>query len=382
MQMNDEKALEILQQLIRIRTPQPAGDELDAVKYIVSLLREDVFENRILYHGDNRASLVSEIRGAQPGGKVAVFGNLDTVGLEDIDSWEHPPYAADFENGRVYGRGATNNKGGVTAILLAALALAADGTPPPHDVAFCFTADNDKGAAGATAMLESGFFDDIEEILFAQPTDCGIGIGQKGLLWLDVAIRGISSHVTKPSIGVNAFTAFTELHHRIETLFRGEEEHPFFGLPLCSITKFQAYGPTAYSIPDCAHGRIDIRFPPKVDVELLLRKISTIADEMTIGTKHLQIDIEVVNKRAAIGMTSTAPIVKKLKKIYKKVKLHPTLIGLPYFTDASVVIPRLGVPFAFVGPGEDIYGKRGDESIALESVVQAARVYLEFITES
>ncbi|MDL2263784.1 M20/M25/M40 family metallo-hydrolase [Synergistaceae bacterium OttesenSCG-928-I11] len=378
--MDRHAALEILRQLIRIRTPQPVGDELDAVKYIASLLSGEMFENRILYHGNNRASLISEIRGRGEGPKVALFGNLDTVGLEDIDSWEHPPFAADYEGGRVFGRGATNDKGGVTAILLTALALAERGTPPERDVAFCFTADNDRGAIGATAMLESGFFDGIQEILFAQPTNCGIGIGQKGLLWLDVEVRGVSSHVTKPSLSVNAFTAFAEFYKKIEALFRDVEEHPLFGSPLCSITRLSASGPTCYSIPDRATGRIDIRFPPKVDADRLHKKIGTIADEMTSEEKHLEIRLETMNKRSAIGMTDTAPIVKKLKRIYKRQKISPTLIGLPYFTDASVIIPRLGVPFAIVGPGVDIYGKHGDESIALDDVLTAASVYLDFVS--
>ena len=374
-------ALEILQQLIRIRTPQPLGDELDAVKYITSLLSDGIFENRILYHGNNRASLISEIRGNGGAPKVALCGNLDTVGLEDTQSWEHPPFAADYEQGLVFGRGATNDKGGITAILLTALAIAARKTRPLRDIAFCFTADNDRGAVGATAMLESGFFDDIREIIFAQPTNCGIGIGQKGLIWLDVEIRGVPSHVTKPCLSVNAFAAFTEFSRKIEALFKGVDKHPLFGEPLCNITKVSASGPTSYSIPDRASGRIDIRFPPKIDTDSLYEKIRNIAKEMTRRQKHLEIDLTAVNKRAAIGMTDSAPIIKKLNRIYRKRKTDPTLICLPYFTDASVIIPKLGVPFAIIGPGEDIYGKQGDESVALDDVTKAADIYLDFITQ-
>jgi succinyl-diaminopimelate desuccinylase len=381
MGLDDKKALQILQQLIRIRTPQPAGDELDAVKYIVSLLSSDSFENRVVHHGGNRGSLISEIRGAGSGGKMALVGNLDTVGLEDIALWKHSPFAADFEDGRVFGRGASNNKGGLTAILLTALALAEQGASPPKDVAFCFTADNDKGATGARALLDGGFFEGVDEILFAQPTDGSIGIGQKGLLWLDVDVSGRSAHVTKPDIGVNAFTAFIDFNKKIEELLASEREHPLLGVPLSSITALSAEGPTAYSIPDSASGRVDIRFPPNIDVDALHRKITKIASAMEAADRRLRINAEVANKRAAVGMTASSQIMKKLKRIYKKMGLPSKMIGLTYFTDASVIVPRLGVPFAFVGPGEDIYGKQGDESISLESVVKAAEIYLEFILE-
>lgn len=379
MSLDKAMALEILQQLIRIRTPQPVGDELDAVKYIVSLLDSDRFENRVLYHGNNRASLISELKGLSERPKMALIANLDTVGLEETAFWEHPPFAADYEKGRVFGRGAANNKGGATAVLLAALSLAADETPPPCDVSFCFTADNDKGAIGATAMIEGGFFEDIGELLFAQPTDCRIGTCQKGLIWLDVKISGRTSHVTKPAIGVNALDAFKKFYERIESLLLAEKPHALLGVPQCNVTKIMSYGPTQYSIPDKATGRIDIRFPPQIDVETLFNEIVSTAEDMCAKTENLHISLELVNKRAAIGMTPTAPVIRKLKKIYRKLKVNPELIGLPYFTDASVIIPKLGMPFVIVGPGEDIYGHSGDESIALDSVLLASKIYLEFI---
>jgi succinyl-diaminopimelate desuccinylase len=106
-----------------------------------------------------------------------------------------------------------------------------------------------------------------------------------------------------------------------------------------------------------------------------------IASMMEAESHHLRIDINIANKRTAIGMTTSSQTIKKLRRIFKKTGQIPKLIGLTYFTDASVIIPRLGVPFAFVGPGEDIYGKQGDESISLDSVIKAAEVYLEFISD-
>lgn len=378
--MYDEtKALSILQQLIRIRTPQPLGDELDAVKFIESLLHSDLFKSRILHHSGNRATLASEISGSGRYGKVALVGNLDTVGLEDIASWSHAPYAADFEGGRVYGRGAANNKGGVAAMLLAALALMNSDELPPRDVLFCFTADGDQGGMGAKALFEGGFFEGVSEVIFAQPTDCLIGIGQKGLLWLDVYISGRSAHVTQSASGINAFEKFIFFKNQIEGLLNQKKTHPILGLPSCNITKIESFGPTLYSVPDRTFGRLDIRFPPNIDSDDLLEKIFCLAASMETNTPGMKFDVKLVNKRSAVGMTSSAPIIKKIKSICVKQQLKTQLRGVMYFTDASVIVPLLGIPFAIMGPGEDIYGKRGDESVALDNILQMARVYYEFI---
>ncbi len=374
-------ALDILQQLIRIRTPQPKGDELDAVKFIVSLLSSGVFENRILHHGENRATLISEIEGKDRENRIAFVCNLDTVGLENAASWAHSPYAADFENGKIYGRGAANNKGGVAAILLTALALAEDPAPPPKSVLFCFTADGDAGATGASALVEGGFFEGVDEIVFAQPTNCDIGIGQKGFLWIDCRVTGRSSHVTRPHLGVDALQALLRFAGGVERLLEREKAHFLLGRPVCNVTEISAQGPTSYSIPDRAAARLDIRIPPNIDDVALLGNIRAIAEGMMSETDDLRIEVDVVNKKAAVGMSATAPIIRKLKRVYGRLKLKPNLYGLLFFTDASTIVPRVGVPFAIVGPGEDIYGRRDDESIALDGILLASKIYLEFIRE-
>ncbi|MFR5879736.1 MAG: hypothetical protein ACLUEQ_02400 [Cloacibacillus evryensis] len=91
------KTLTILQNLIRIRSCLPEGDELDVVKYIVSLFEPYGTAANIVRHGDNRASLALSLKGDGNGAKRALMAHLDTVSPLEPRRWRHAPLAADFD---------------------------------------------------------------------------------------------------------------------------------------------------------------------------------------------------------------------------------------------------------------------------------------------
>ena len=108
----------ILRRLINIDTTNPPGREMDAVNEIIKFFPEGT-DHKIVDHGNNRGSLMIEIKGkAQE--KIGFIGHIDTVPVQDESSWIHPPFDGIVQDGYLYGRGASDMKGAVSAMAVAA----------------------------------------------------------------------------------------------------------------------------------------------------------------------------------------------------------------------------------------------------------------------
>jgi len=263
------RAIEILQQLIRIRTPQPSGDEGDAVLFISSLFSDDRVKKEIISHGNNRASLVVVIPGVDRNRGVAIVGHLDTIPVGNVRDWTHSPFGAAIVNGCVYGRGAADTKGGVTSMILAALSLLEENITPKVNIAFCFTADEEVGGMGANALLGGGFLDKVEDLLIIKPTDERIGLAEKGAIWLRIKTWGTSSHAAMADAQTSALYIFNKITNTISELFKGEKKHDLLGHSTSVVTSLQAESDLFNVIPNYVEGTIDIRTLPSVDHSLL-----------------------------------------------------------------------------------------------------------------
>lgn len=379
-----EQALRILQDLIRIRTHQPEGNEKDLVKYILGLLPEGAFETTVIDHGGNRASLLAVLRG-ESSGATAFVGHLDTVSVGCSMSWNHPPFAADIEDGRVFGRGAANMKGGLTAMILCALTLASKPVPPPRDIYFCFTADGDFNGLGAQCLTEGGHLSQVQEFFFLDPTECKIGIRQKGTLWLDVRVEGRFSYSCFPEHGLNAVEYLMEFNRRIEALLQKEFGPRSNGSwhPTCVLTRIESSSDEEleYTVPNHARGFLDIRTLPGADHDRLVGKMAVAAETLGREKAPLSIEFDVVNNRLPIGMSANAPTVRKLDGILKGLGEKAEKKGLNFFTDASRIIPALGAPFVIFGPGKDIFCTLREENVSIDSVLLVKKAVERYATE-
>ena len=154
-----------MKKLISTDTTQPLGNEALLCDFIAK--RYEGFDVKVVKfpHNDLRASVAVEIAGKNMNG-IAFFGHLDTVATGDFSVWSVNPFAAEIVGDTVYGRGAADMKGGVASMLMALDKLLAEGSKPDKRVLFCFTADEEKGGTGATAIADSGILDGIEEMIF------------------------------------------------------------------------------------------------------------------------------------------------------------------------------------------------------------------------
>ncbi len=371
-------SLDILQQLIRIQTPQPYGDEKNIIGYILSLFPDDHLEKIVIDHGENRASLILIMPGEDRSRKVALAGHLDTMPVGDRSLWTKAPFGAEFDGERVYGRGASDMKGGLTSMLLSAIAIQDSGTKPPVDVLYCFTADEEAGGTGAKTLIGGGYLKGIEELLLVKPTNEKIGLSEKGALWIRLSMYGKSSHAAMPEKGSNTIYSFFQLYEKISSLLKNGKSHSLLGNSTCVITSIKG-GDMPSVIPEHVEGVLDIRTLPHVDHDEFIEEIDKIIARMKRGDVILDCTMEIMANRPPVGMHSHSPLLESLEQIYAQNEILWKKTGINYFTDASILVPALGVPFVILGPGDEDFVHQTEEFVELSSVERMARVFIDFI---
>ena len=374
-----ERTEYILRKLVSINTTNPPGNEMDAIIAILGLFPEDIVYE-IVAHGNNRASLILEIKGEDEE-TIGFIGHLDTVPVPDESYWDYPPFAGIVKDGYVYGRGTSDMKGGVTAMILTALHFIENNITPPHTLKFVFTADEESSGIGIQTLRERGLLKDISKVFIPEPTDEQIGICEKGALWLNIYVKGRSSHGSRPELGINAIEKLYEYITRLKGTMDFEKEHALLGKSSFAITLIEG-GVKTNIIPEEARASVDIRTIPGVDHNEILSNASEIRKIMEKENPGIFIEVFVENNRPPLTIDEENSFIKGIVETYEKLSLPVKFKGLNFYTDASQLIPFYNIPFVILGPGEESMCHQRNERISIESIVRMAEFYISYITNS
>lgn len=367
----------LLRELIKIDSSHPIGNEMDVVRYIVSQIEGLGLDYNVIDHGGNRGSLAVRIMGRKRGA-TAFIGHIDTVAVEDAEFWKHPPFEGIIDGEHMYGRGASDMKGGAAAMILTIRHLAENNIVPERDVYFFFTADEEKNGMGVKAIIESGLYTDISEIFIAEPTDMAIGIKEKGALWMRFEATGRASHASRPDLGINSVEGLMRFLWILKTrLPKGIDD--MLGHNTAQTTLFEG-GVQTNIIPSHASAVMDIRSVCD-NFEDIIGIVEGALVDVRSDFPGIDIKYSVENHRPFLEMDRDAELVKRVESVYAKLGKEVSLKGINFYTDASQAVPHYNVPFVILGPGYDEMCHKRDEMIKVSQVLEAAQVYVNYICE-
>lgn len=371
------RAKEILLDILAVNTCQPAGNEAALARHLMELFPRGT-DCRMIPHGEGRASLIVRIPGREAGGALAFAGHLDTVDYGDLTSWRTDPACPVVEGDRVYARGAADMKGGVAAMTAAALCFLEQKIIPVHDLYFCYTADEEKGGMGAKAMAEEDLLAGISRLIIAEPTRGQISLGEKGALWLRASAKGVQSHGSRPDLGVNAVELLVEFADRLREALDTRTSHPLYGRTTAAVTGLHG-GVMTNIIPPEAVLELDIRTIPGQSNGQVLESARHLAGELCGANPPLEITLEVLNDRPAVGVSETDPLVLDMQAAARSLGLDDQLRGTIFYTDASQLVPHYQIPFLILGPGDDALAHQSNEYITFSSLEEVTRLYLRYL---
>jgi succinyl-diaminopimelate desuccinylase len=359
-------AIKLAAQLIRFDTINPPGQEAACTEHLAHLLTGAGFQCETVPLQEGRPNLVARIGGAENKPPIAFTGHIDTVPL-GAQSWTVAPHGGEVKDGRLWGRGASDMKGGVAAFVVAALKHAErlEGTP---GVVLYLTAGEETGSEGALSLARRELRGQAGALVVAEPTTNRPLCGHKGALWLKATTRGVTAHGSMPDKGVNAVYAAARAVSKLESFNFNVARHPIMGAPTLNVGTLHG-GQNVNSVPDRAEIGIDIRTIPGMHHDQLRDQIA-----IYLGP---EVEIAPIINVESVWTDPTHPWMREVFDLSADV--HSTVASVeaaPFFTDASVLTPALGgVPTVILGPGSAHMAHQIDEWCDCARIKEAVDIY-------
>jgi succinyl-diaminopimelate desuccinylase len=363
---------ELLQGLIQIKSVNPPGNENQIVSFIKKFLLKNNIHSELVPLEEGRSSVVAIIEGEEER-NITLCGHIDTVRVKEED-WTKPAFQGLIENGKMYGIGASDMKGGVAAILYVIVILKRRGIVPKKTVKLVLTADEEWGYRGAKNLVDGGYFDRTDFLIITEPSNLQVSTGEKGELWIKAKFYGKSAHGSTPEVGVNTIIPGSEfvvnVTERYKKIF---EVGPFWGKTSINIGQFHG-GVQVNIVPNYSEIQLDFRVISEEDKEKSVELVRKTGEE--IAKKHkIRFVEEIFNYHPPIFTSSDNPYVEK----FLQAAGIKEVIITKYCTDGATIIPIKKMPFIIFGPGDIAQAHQNDEYIELESLYQSVDTFLEFL---
>ena len=254
----EQKALDLAREMIKIDTCNPPGNEAPVAHFLAGVLEGSGFKIRLDEFSPQRPNLIATLPGE--GKPLCLSGHMDCVPL-GAAPWSMEPFGAKIKDGKLYGRGSADMKGGLGAIAAAALQLAA--LPDRKaGLVLAFSGDEETGCNGASKMAsQPELLGGAGAILVAEPSDCIPRLGHKGAFWYLARCNGKAAHGSMPKEGVNAIYKAARAIGRLSEYQFKAEPHPMLGPATLNVGTVTG-GTKVNMVPDRAEFGIDVRTIP------------------------------------------------------------------------------------------------------------------------
>lgn len=373
MNIAEKKELQgLLQGLIQIKSVNPPGNEYQIANFIRKFLIKNNIHSELVPLEEGRSSIVATIEGEEER-NITLCGHLDTVAVKE-EEWTKPAFQGIIENGKMYGIGTSDMKGGVAAILYASVLLKRREIVPKKTIQLALSADEEWGYKGAKNLVERGYFDRTDFLIIAEPSNLQVSTGEKGEVWIKAKFFGKSAHGSTPELGVNTIIPGSEFAMNItESCEKIFEADPFWGRNSINIGQFHG-GVQVNIVPNYSEIQLDFRVISKEDKEMVVELVELTAKKIAKKYK-VQFTVEIFNYHPPIFTSSDNAYVEKFLRAagIKEVMITK------YCTDGATIIPKRKMPFIIFGPGNIAQAHQNDEYIELESLYRAVKTFINFL---
>jgi acetylornithine deacetylase len=328
--------------------------------------------------------------GRQGGRRVVLSGHLDVVPPGDPTSWTADPWGGEIRDGRLYGRGACDMKGGVAAILGAVRALVTSGAAVElqGELVVALVPGEEDGGQGTLAAIRAGVTGDLA--IITEPSSLDIVVAHAGAITFRLTVPGRAAHASQRREGVSALDSLATILRGLEadeTARNEAETDPLMtalGLPYPTIIGIVRGGEWASTVLDrvVIDGRYGVRLgqSPADAAEDLRHAIVTINASDEFLREH-PATVEIVGGQFGSGrVPSDHPLPVGLADAAEAVTgLRPALLGEPYGADMRLFINEGATPCVIYGPGDVKVAHSADEHVPLAEVEECARVLAAWV---
>ena len=383
--IDHDAVLDLTRELVRLPTvnrPEEGLSEAPAAELVAGWMRDRGWQPIVEEVAPGRPNVVCVIEGgAGPGPTLLFEGHTDVVTEGDPAEWHHDPFGGEVVDGRLWGRGAADMKGGLAAMLFAAEAVALE-RPWPGRLVLAVLADEEGMMLGAKAFVARGHGRGVDAAIICEPEGDELCLTQKGAIRARITASGRMAHGAMPQQGLNPLPALAGFVLEMETLQRelheihGEDEH--LGWPYVTPTVVRAGDPAQVNvIPATGAVLLDVRTTPAIEHEELIDRLWQLAS--TVGKRSgVRMQLEIIDDRPATLTPADAPVARAVAAAHEAVRgAAPAIGGVPGTTDGTILWRDAGIPVVTYGPGDKWIAHQANECVAVEQLGVYAETYAE-----
>ena len=367
----------ILSDLVRI--PSFSGEEEAVCRRIEQICLEIGFDEVWI---DGLGSVVARL-GTGP--RILAFdAHIDTVGVGDRRQWELDPFSGLVQEGKVYGRGTADQKGGAAAMLAAARILKEVGIGDGYSIYFTFTVleEDCDGLCWKYLIEEEKIIP--EYVVSTEPTSCRLYRGHRGRMEIRAEFKGVSAHGSAPERGESAAYKVARAALEMERLNAKLEPDPFLGKGTVVVSEVGAKGPSQCAVPDEGFLYIDRRLTWGETAQTAIEQVRD-----SIGADVEEVAMPRFTKRGWRGLDyqqelyfptwkipEDHPLVRAGVRAYRGLFSRDPAIGKWTFsTNCVAICGRHGIPCIGFGPGDEDKAHAPNEYTRIDDLVTAGAFY-------
>jgi acetylornithine deacetylase len=369
-------ATALLRELVRTdsRNPALASDapaEGPIARLLADVLTRWGFDTRISDAAPERPNVVATLRGTGGGKSLMFNGHIDVVGVENMT---HAPFEAFVRDGRMYGRGACDMKGGVAAMCAAAARVKG---ALKGDLIIACVADEEWRSLGTAALIAGGARADAAVV--TEPTGLTIMPAHKGFVWIELTFHGRAAHGSRWDLGVDAIRhaglLLSELD-RIDSEVLSRKQHVLLGRPSLHAGEIQG-GLGLSTYPDRCVLRIERRTIPGETTADVEREIDEVCRLLRARHPAFSADVDIMFAQPPSDVDPKYPVCRGLERAAQAHGISPRIAGMSAWTDAAL-LNQAGIPAVCFGPGDMGLAHAAEEYIEVREVEQAAEILASF----
>jgi acetylornithine deacetylase/succinyl-diaminopimelate desuccinylase-like protein len=367
-----ESSLALYRDLLRI--PSVWGDAprlSEAADFLAGELRDAGLDVELPESGtDGMPMVLARLRGRAGGPSLLLAGHMEVY--PPSESWELDPWGATVRDGRVYGQGAADMKGGTAGMTAAAVILGRNGVELPGDLVLLAVPNHFEGGEGTRKALRDGL--EVDAAIVCEPTGLAVVTGQRGILYLTITVHGRAAHTTALDIGVNAIERAARI---IEALYGLAASAASDVAPIVNVAMIVG-GVVHNLVPERCRLTVDIRFAPEQTADEVLGDVRE-AIASVLGDDELGTSVEpeatcVRNPRSSLRLPDGHPLPGWLAIAHEDAGGGPASLGFHPAWPDTPILNEAGIPAITYGPGSmECYWD--DEWVEVDEYLTAVRTY-------
>ncbi|NUY11155.1 ArgE/DapE family deacylase [Staphylococcus aureus] len=394
---SEKEKIQLLADIVELQTEN--NNEIDVCNYLTDLFDKYDIKSEILKVNEHRANIVAEIGNGSP--ILALSGHMDVVDAGNQDNWSYPPFQLTEKDGKLYGRGTTDMKGGLMALVVSLIELKEQNELPHGTIRLLATAGEEKEQEGAKLLADKGYLDDFDGLIIAEPTGSGIYYAHKGSMSCKVTATGKAVHSSVPFIGDNAIDTLLEFYnlfkekyselkqqdtkHELDVapMFKSligkeiSEEDANYASGLTAVCSIINGGKQFNSVPDEASLEFNVRPVPEYDNDFIESFFQNIIND--VDSNKLSLDIP--SNHRPVTSDKNSKLITTIKDVASSYVEQDEIFvsALVGATDASSFLGdnKDNVDLAIFGPGNPLMAHQIDEYIEKDMYLKYIDIFKE-----